>query len=344
MNVNRFAIVVCAMLLIVGPLFLTESSLNVIAAEQNEQRDKQEIIDKTDSKKPKQEKELKKQDKNNKQPDSKNKDVKKDTDKKTKENKQDSKKEQSGDEKEPTKDTKKPEMTIPSSVKNIVKENTYPNPTQHIPQLQPSELTTELINSSKVKIENPDLIKMLNESAVNSTPFALGYRAQIFLGKWPLNYESTETAPNWEYQKINTNHQDNRGNSTPFQISYNQEVQKVVRGGLTAKVPKSENVRKMMQLKAMENSGLPLAFETVVGGGTKLEQFYNIPAQRLGYLNAYAPAVNEKGKVTYGEVYIVLRGSKKMIVVKNVTTQGIGAWIPVQDHLSFSFLATERPK
>nr|WP_323368649.1 YfkD family protein [Radiobacillus deserti] len=25
------------------------------------------------------------------------------------------------------------------------------------------------------------------------------------------------------------------------------------------------------------------------------------------------------------------------MVVKNVTKQGIGAWIPIQDHLSFSF-------
>lgn len=233
---------------------------------------------------------------------------------------------------------------IPPSVMNITKENTYPNPTQDLPQLQPSELTKELMKSTKVKIENPNLIRMLNESAVSSTPFALGYRATIFLGKWPLHYESTETSPNWEYQKINTNYQDNRGGATPYQIHYVQESQKVVRGGLTAKVPKADDVRKMMQLKATENSGLPLAFDTVIGGGTKKDQIYNIPAQRLGYLYAYAPAINEKGKVTYGEVYIVLKGSKKKVVIKNVTTQGIGAWIPVQDHISFSFLASERPR
>lgn len=234
--------------------------------------------------------------------------------------------------------------TIPSSVMNITKENTYPNPTQHLPQLQPSELTKELMKSTKIKIENPNLIRMLNESAVSSTPFAFGYRATIFLGKWPLNYESTETSPNWEYQKINTNYQDNRGGATPYQIHYVQETQKIVRGGLTAKVPKADDVRKMMQLKATENTGLPLAFDTVIGGGTKKDQIYNIPAQRLGYLYAYAPAINEKGKVTYGEVYVVLKGSKKMVVIKNVTTQGIGAWIPIQDHVSFSFLASERPR
>ncbi|MBA4538038.1 YfkD family protein [Bacillus aquiflavi] len=233
---------------------------------------------------------------------------------------------------------------IPNSVMNIAKENTYPNPTQDLPQLQPSEFTQELLHSTKIKIENPDLIKMLNESNVNSTPFALGYKATIYLGQWPLNYESIETSPNWEYQKINTNYQDNRGGNSPFQIHYVQEVQKVVKGGLTAKVPNSEDVKKMMLLKAAEKTGLPLSFETIIGGGTKKDHIYNIPANRLGYLYAYAPAINEKGKVTYGEVYLVLKGNKRMVVVKNVISQGVGAWIPVQDHISFAFVATEQPR
>ena len=235
-------------------------------------------------------------------------------------------------------------VTIPNSVMNITKENTYPNPVQDVPKLQPSELTQELIDSSKVKIDNPELIRMLNETTVNSTPFALGYKAIVYLGQWPLNYESTETAPNWEYQKINTNFYDNRGGKGPYQIHYVQEAQKTVRGGLTSKVANADDVKKMMLVKAMQNSGLPLAFETVIGTGTKKDQVYNIPAKRLGYLFGYAPAVNEKGKVTYGEVYVMLKGSKKSIVVKNVTSQGIGAWIPVQDHVSFGFVASERPK
>jgi hypothetical protein len=233
---------------------------------------------------------------------------------------------------------------IPPSVMNIAKENTYPNSTQDLPTLQPSDLTQKLLDSSKVKIENPNLIRMLNETSVNSTPFAIGYRAIIYLGQWPLNYESTETAPNWEYQRINTNYYDNRGGNVPYQFHYVQEAQKVVRGGLTAKIQNAEEVKQMMLLKAMKKTNLPLAFETVVGGGTKKNQIYNIPPKRLGYLYGYAPAVNEKGKVTYGEVYLMLKGNKKMIVVKNVTSQGIGAWIPVQDHVSFGFVAPERPR
>lgn len=233
---------------------------------------------------------------------------------------------------------------VPSSVLNITKENTYPNPVQDMPLLQPSELTQQLINSSRIKIENPDLIRMLNETSINSTPFAFGYRAIIYLGQWPLRYDSTETSPNWEYQKINTNYFDNRGGNSPYRIHYVQEAQKIVRGGLTAKIPNAENVKKMMLHKAMEKTKLPLSFETIIGGGTKKDQVYNIPPKRLGYLYAYAPAVNEKGKVTYGEVYIMLKGNKKMIVIKNVTSQGIGAWIPVQDHVSFGFIAADRPR
>ncbi|MCM3569209.1 YfkD family protein [Neobacillus mesonae] len=233
---------------------------------------------------------------------------------------------------------------IPASVRNITKENTYPNSTQDLPYLQPSELTKKLINSSNVKIENPDLIRMLNEASINSTPFAIGYRAIIYLGQWALNYESAETSPNWEYQKINTNYYDNRGGNTPYQIKYVQESQKIVRGGLTSKITNAEEVKKMMLLKSMKKTNLPLSFDTVIGAGTKNDHYYNIPAKRLGYLYAYAPAISEKGKVTYGEVYLMLKGNRKFIVVKNVTSQGIGAWIPVQDYVSFGFVASERPR
>lgn len=235
-------------------------------------------------------------------------------------------------------------IDVPNSVLDISKDNTYPNPAQDVPYLQPSELTQELIDSSNVKVENPNLIKMLNESNISPSPVAIGYRATIYLGQWPLYYESAETNVNWEYKKINTNYADNRGGKSPQQIYYRQEAQKQVKGGLTSKVASSEEVKQMMMLKAMEKSKLPLSFQTIVGAGTKKDQIYNIPVKRLGYLYAYSPAVNEKGKITYGEVYLVLKGKEKKIVVKNVTSQGIGAWIPVQDHVSFIFAASERPR
>jgi YfkD-like protein len=232
----------------------------------------------------------------------------------------------------------------PSSVVDITKENTYPNPTQDLPYLEPSKFTKQLLDSANVKIENPELIRLLNESSVSSTPFAIGYRAKIYLGQWPLNYQSLETSTNWEYQKVNTNFLDNRGGNASQKLYYKQEMQKHVRGGLTAPIPNEEAVQKMMLNAAMKKTNLPLAFSTVVGIGTKKDHPYQVPAKKLGYLYAYAPAVNEKGKVTYGEVYVVLKGNKKKIVVKNVTTRGIGAWIPVQDRLYFSYVVSEQPR
>jgi hypothetical protein len=234
---------------------------------------------------------------------------------------------------------------VPNSVTNISKENTYPNPAQDLPHLQPSELASELLETADVKIENPNLIRLLNESSIKSTPFAVGYRATIYLGLWPLSYESRETSVNWEYRKASVNRIDNRGGNNVQKVHYIQEEEAKMSGGLTTKTPNSDEVKKMMMLKASEKTGLPLSFETVIGKGTKTEsQVYNVQPKKLGYIYGYVPAVNEKGKVTYGEVYLVLKGSKKMLVVKNITQQGIGAWIPVQDHLSLQFIMTDTPQ
>ncbi|MCL7749348.1 YfkD famly protein [Halalkalibacter alkaliphilus] len=233
---------------------------------------------------------------------------------------------------------------IPDSVLKISKENTYTNPTQDLPYLQPSELAKELLDSAGVTIENPDLIRILNESTINDSKLALGFRASIYLGEWPLAYESDGTEVNWEYQKVNTNYADNRGGRSPQKITYLQEQQKKVNGGLTAKIPNSEAVKKMMMIKATEHTSLPLSFETVIGQGTRKNNTYNVAPKQVGYLHSYVPAANEKGKVTYGEVYLTFKGGKRKLEVKNVTQQGIGAWIPVQDHLSFTFVAANQPK
>ncbi|MDT8860952.1 YfkD family protein [Alkalihalobacillus sp. MEB130] len=233
---------------------------------------------------------------------------------------------------------------IPDSVVKISKENTYTNPTQDLPYLQPSTLAKELLDSADVPIENPDLIRILNESTINDSKLALGFRASIYLGEWPLAYESDGTEVNWEYQKVNTNYADNRGGRSPQKLTYNQEQQKKVNGGLTAKIPNSEAVKKMMMIKATEHTSLPLSFETVIGQGTRKNNTYNVAPKQVGYLHSYVPAANEKGKVTYGEVYLTFKGGKRKLEVKNVTQQGIGAWIPIQDHLSFTFVAANQPK
>lgn len=64
-------------------------------------------------------------------------------------------------------------------------------------------------------------------------------------------------------------------------MRYSQERQFRVKGDLTAKVPNAEDVRSMMMQKAMKKTSLPLAFETVVGAGTKRDQMYKIAAKNL---------------------------------------------------------------
>lgn len=229
------------------------------------------------------------------------------------------------------------EGSIPSHVLNISKENTYPNSTQDQTILEPSELTRELMEHSEEEITNPELIRMLNETNLKPSYTAIGYRGLIYMGHWPLSYNTKETSINWEYQQINTNQLNNIGGDAPKTMNYHQETEKHIKGGLTTKISNSEDIKRMMLLKAQENTKLPLSFHTVIGEGTKKDNKYGIPAEKVGYLNGYAPAVNEKGTVTFGEVYIELKGWKKSLVVKNVTSQGIGAWIPIQDHVSFSF-------
>ncbi|MFC5466860.1 YfkD famly protein [Lederbergia graminis] len=232
------------------------------------------------------------------------------------------------------------EIELPSSVINIEKENTVPNQAENKPFLKPSEFTKELIESANEKIENPHLIRILNESAINSSLLSVGMRATIYLGEYPLNYKSEETTPNWQYQKVNTNVHDNMAGNVNSRMNYVQQVQKRVTGGLTAKVPHAEDVQNMILLKAMEKTKLPLMTQTIIGAGTKHNQVYNIHPKKVGYLHAYVPAIVEKGEATYGEVYLVIKGTKRKIVVKNVTSQKVGAWLPIQNHLTFTFHVT----
>ncbi|MFK2826155.1 YfkD family protein [Bacillus sp. B190/17] len=226
---------------------------------------------------------------------------------------------------------------MPASVQDITRENTYLNEEAELSELQASELTKELLSTTQTKITNPTLIRMLNESAIKKSPFAFGTRMSVFLGEWPLAYHSKETSPNWQYQKINTNFYDNRAGKTNYQIHYVQEAHKVVKGGLSAKLPKSEEVQQMILKEAIDKTGWPLSYSTAIGTGTKQNEVYNVPPKTAGYLYGFAPAVHEKGTVTYGEVYIAVSGWKRAIVVKNVSSKPISAWIPIKNHVSFSY-------
>ncbi|RKL66157.1 hypothetical protein CR203_16495 [Salipaludibacillus neizhouensis] len=233
---------------------------------------------------------------------------------------------------------------IPESALEISKENTYPNSAVDLPNLQPSTLAKNLLESSEVDIDNPELIKMMNESTVKGSKLAIGMNVSIYLGHWPLSYKSEETNLNWNYEKINTNMVDNRGGEQQKNIQYSQEQQKRITGGLTSEVPDIDMVKNMLLIKAAENTKLPLSYSTTIGFGTQADRQFQVSAKTLGYLSAYASAVNEKGVVTYGEVYLRLKGDDSWLEVKNVTRQRIGATIPVQDYVNFKMETTKEPR
>jgi len=236
------------------------------------------------------------------------------------------------------------QVEIPESAMEISKENTYPNSAQDLPKLQPSELAEKLCQSTEVTIENHELLKMMNESSIRGSKLAIGMRASIYLGHWPLSYESEETVVNWGYEKINTNMIDNRNGEDQKNIQFNQQQQKRVKGGLTAEVSDKEMVKKMMLISATEKTKLPLSFSTMIGFGTQTDRLFSVAPNRMGYLNTFAPAVNEKGKITYGEIFLNIKGANVSLEVKNVTQQGIEAWIPVQDYVNFKTDSTIEPK
>ncbi|MDN3956131.1 YfkD family protein [Sporolactobacillus laevolacticus] len=228
---------------------------------------------------------------------------------------------------------------LPASVIDISKENTYPNPTHDASELVPSGHTKSLLKTANVAIENPVLIKLLNESVIHPSKWSIGYSACIYLGEWPLNYESKETSVNWEFKKINDNAADARGSKNGQQIGYFQKIQVRINGGLTSEVPKQEEASKLIMAKTMAKTHLPISFSTIVGAGTKIDRHYQVSSKQIGHLYGFVPAVNERGKITYGEVFLVLKGGKARIDVKNIMQQGIGAWMPIQDHIALRYLA-----
>lgn len=232
---------------------------------------------------------------------------------------------------------KEPEILLPKNIISVAKTNTFPNTSEGEEVIEPSNMMKKLLSESNIKIENPELIKILNESVIKPSPVAIGYRAQVYLGRWPLYYQSENTSVIWDYQAINQNELNNVGGDTVQELRYLQQDEREVKGALTTKIDNPDMIKTLMLQKTKQKTNLALAFSTKIGANTKLDNFYHVPVKKIGFLQAYVPAVNEKGQVTYGEVYIRLKGSQKMLEVKNVTKQGIGAWIPIQDHVAFSF-------
>ena len=89
-------------------------------------------------------------------------------------------------------------LKIPETVRDISRQNTYPNPDMDPEYVQPSASTLEQFKTTSYGIENPNLIRLLNETSIQNSKLAFGFKANIYLGNWALNYESKETSVNWE--------------------------------------------------------------------------------------------------------------------------------------------------
>lgn len=235
-------------------------------------------------------------------------------------------------------------LRIPDSVKDISRQNTYPNPDMDPEYVQPSPTTLELFKTANYEIENPNLIRLLNETTIQSSKLAIGFKANIYLGNWALNYESKETSVNWEYKQANMNKLDNRGGKETTELTYEQGEEYTALGGLTTQIYSEEDVKKLMIADAKKNTGLNLAFQSTIGKGTKQETIMRVPPKKIGYLQAFVPAASERGNIMYGEVYLNIQGSVKQLIIKNVTHKGVGAWIPVQDKLTFKYMLSDHPK
>ncbi len=227
---------------------------------------------------------------------------------------------------------------IPENVESIKEENTYHQSNNKEKQVKLDKSVKKLLDDEDIKIENESLIKMLNETKIKPSFFSIGYRGNIYLGHWPLNYESEKSNIKWDFQLVNTNEVENKSVENDEEIYYQQLEEKRVNGGLTAKVEKPDQIKQLILKEAKKSYSLPLSFQTVFGEDTKLSKTYEVPAGQKGELAAYVPALLEKGEVTFGEVYIELRGTKKKIVIQNVTKQEVGAFIPVKNYVTLQYL------
>lgn len=232
-------------------------------------------------------------------------------------------------------------LKIPETVRDISRQNTYPNPDMDPEYVQPSASTLELFKTTSYGIENPNLIRLLNETSIQNSKLAFGFKANIYLGNWALNYESKETSVNWEYKEANVNKLDNRGATETAELTYEQKEEFTALGGLTTDVHAADDVKKLMIAKAKDHTGLNLAFQSKIGKGTKQDTLMRIPPNKTGYLYAFVPAASERGSVMYGEVYLNVKGDEKKLIIKNVTHKGVGAWIPVQDKIAFKYVLGE---
>ncbi|SEO65272.1 YfkD-like protein [Amphibacillus marinus] len=219
---------------------------------------------------------------------------------------------------------------LPAHVQSIEQENTRVQEHAQAVFGEAKSLTKTMLEKQAQQISNPFFIEQLNETQVNNSKFAFGYKSEVYLGRWPLHYESKETGINWSYQKVNENY------VSPERIKYFQTDEVKVNGGIQSKIPGSEQIQQMVLQNVMERLSIPVSFEASFGADTEKVLALNNNAGRET-LEAYAGAVKEVGQVTYGEVFLTMNGRKQDLTIKNVVDEEITVWLPIPNRLAFHF-------
>ena len=217
---------------------------------------------------------------------------------------------------------------IPAHVQSIEEENTAEQENEVIIDSEAEELTEQWLEKSDIEITNPHLIIQLNETEVNRSIFAFGYSSEVYLGRWPLSYQTSESSVNWSYQKINDNY------LAGDELNYLQIEEQKVSGGLQSSVDQSEQVQNMILKDVTERIKWPIDYQATFGANTEktLPMSNDSGAERL---EAYVGAVKETGTITYGEVYLTMTGRKQELTIKNIVEEEVTAWLPVKNHLAF---------
>lgn len=224
---------------------------------------------------------------------------------------------------------------IPSHVQSVEDENTVEQKSREVVETEAEGLAKEWLEKSDIDITNPHFIEQLNGTDVNRSIFAFGYSSEVYLGRWPLTYQSTGSSVNWAYQKVNDNY------IAEGQLMYVQNEEEQVNGGLQSKVANSDQVQNMILKNTRERINWPIDYQAVFGSNTekKLPMSNETAAN---HLEAYVGAVKETGSITYGEVYLTMTGRKQELTVKNIIEEEVVAWLPIQNHLAFH-LKNEQP-
>ncbi|WP_018923386.1 YfkD family protein [Salsuginibacillus kocurii] len=228
-------------------------------------------------------------------------------------------------------------IEVPDYVYDVSNENTVRNGGENPSYEEPSEFTRELLEDSEQVIQNPELVRVLNRSSVSPWPVSFGQRASIYLGSWPVAYESNQRSVNWEYEQINQNPLDNRGGQAAKELTYKQQETKTVNGGLTTAHENKHVVEYMMRKQAKKDTKLPLVSEASIGEGTAKNHPYAVGAKQLGNLTGYMPALHESGELIHGDVYMNISGKEANLEIRNITKQETEAWFLLKDQVALKF-------